>query len=90
MGRVKAGVPQGSILAPLLFLVYISHLPKGLKNNAKLFADDTSIFSVVNDINVSYNQLNSNLLLIKKWAFQWKMLFNPDPNKSATKVVFFP
>ena len=85
---VKAGVPQGSILGPLLFLVYINDLPEGLKNNAKLFADDTSIFSVVNDINVSCNQLNSDLSLINKWAFQWKMLFNPDPNKSATEVVF--
>ena len=86
--EVKAGVPQGSVLGPLLFLVYINDLPDGLKSNAKLFADDTSIFSVVNDANVSYNQLNSDLLQINSWAFQWKMLFNPDPNKSATEVIF--
>ena len=86
---VKAGVPQGSILGPLLFLIYINDLPEGLKSNAKLFADDTSLFSVVNDVNVSYNELNSDLSQIDKWASQWKMQFNPDPKKPAASEVVF-
>ena len=85
---VLAGVPQGSILGPLLFLIYINDLPNGLKSNAKLFADDTSLFTIVRDKNESANILNSDLSLISKWSFDWKMLFNPDPKKPAQEVVF--
>ena len=52
--NVNAGVPQGSVLGPLPFLIYINDLPEGLSSNAKLFADETSLFSVVHDINTSY------------------------------------
>ena len=81
MADVKAGVPQGSILGPLPFLIYINDLPNGLNSNAKLFADDTSLFSVVHNITDSANQSNSDLSKINKWALQWKVSFNPDPTK---------
>ena len=85
---ILAGVPQGSVLGPLLFLIYINDLPNELKSNAKLFADDTSLFTIVKDESESANVLNNDLLLISKWAFNWKMLFNPDPNKPAQEVLF--
>ena len=85
---VLAGVPQGSILGPLLFLIYINDLPNDLKSNAKLSADDTSLFTIVKDKKESANILNNDLLLISRWAYNWKMLFNPDPAKPAQEVLF--
>ena len=84
---VKAGVPQGSIMGPLLFLIYINDLPEGLITNAKLFADDTSLFSVVRDIAASTEELNNDLRNISKWAYQWKMIFKPDLTKQAQEVI---
>ena len=83
---ILAGVPQGSILGPLLFLIYINNLPNKLKFNAKLFAEDTSLFTIVKDENKSANVLDNDLSLILEWAFNWKMLFNPDPTKPAQEV----
>ena len=85
---VKAGVPQGSILGPLLFLIYINDLSEGSSSDARLFADDTSLFSVILDSNTSALELNNDLAKIKRWAFQWKMSFNPDPKKQAQEVIF--
>ena len=85
---VNAGVPQGSILGPLLFLIYINDLSDGLKCECKLFADDTSLFFVVNDINTSASDLNEDLEKIGNWPFKWKMNFNPGPNKQAQEIIF--
>ena len=86
--EVLAGVPQGSILGPLLFLVFINDLPEGLRSNIKIFADDTSLFSKIKNTFLSSNILNSDLRLIADWADQWKMSFNPDPSKQAIEVIF--
>ena len=85
---INAGVPQGSVLGALLFLIYINDLPQNLVSVSKLFADDTSIFSTVFDSNKSSEDLNRDLSTLNNWAFQWKMAFNPDPNKQATEVIF--
>ena len=85
---VNAGVPQGSIFGPLLFLIYINDLSYGLKSECKLFADDTSLFSVVNDINTSARDLSEDLEKIANWAFKWKMNFNSDPNEQAQEIIF--
>ena len=69
-------------------MIYINDLSKDLTSTVKLFADDTSIFSVVLDINQSVNQLNNDLKKISEWAHQWKMSFNPDLSKQAQEVIF--
>ena len=78
---VSAGVPQDSILGPLLFLAYITDLADGLSSNAKLFADYTSLFFVVHNAYTTAKELNNDLVKISRWAYQWKMSFNPDPSK---------
>ena len=69
MGCVNASVPQGSILGPLLFLIFLNDLSDGLKSEFKLSADDTSLFSVVNDINTSASDFNEDLEKKGNWAF---------------------
>ena len=63
-------------------------MPNELKSNVKLFADDISLFTIVKDKNESTNTLNNDLMLISKWAYNWKMLFNPDTSKPAQEVLF--
>ena len=86
--EIESGVPQGSVLGPLLFLIYINDLENDIKSRIKLFADDTMLFSIVQDPNISANELNHDLHLIQKWAHQWKLEFNPDPTKQATQMIF--
>ena len=85
---IESGVPQGSVLGPLLFLIYINDLEKDIKSNVKFFADDTMLYSIVKDPNLSASDLNHDLEKINQWAKQWKMAFNPDPNKQANEVLF--
>ena len=84
---VKAGVLQGSIHGPLFYLVYINYICSNPSPNVKLFADDTSLFSVVNDANESFKNL-SNLCIISNGLTSGKgLLTRIYPNK--LKKLFF-
>ena len=85
---IEAGVPQVSIPGPLLFLMYINDLSDNLSTTAKLFADDTPLFSIVQNITTSASHLNSDLSKIINRAFQWTRSFNPNPSKQAQEVIF--
>ena len=85
---IESGVPQGSVLGPLLFLIYINELESNIKSNIKFIADNTMLFSVVKDPLISANDLNHDLDTICRWAHQWKLEFNPDPTKQAIEVLF--
>ena len=86
--NVEEGVHRRSILEPLFFLIYVNDLPDGLTSNPQFFADDTSLLSVVQNLNSTANDPNSDLMKISDWTFQWKMRFNPDPKKQTQEVIF--
>ena len=71
-------MPQGSILRPLFFLIYINDLSVDIISTVKLFADGTSLFVVVHDPTTSANGLNKDLQKICEWVYLWKISFNPD------------
>ena len=59
-----------------------------MSSNVKLFPEDTSLFSVIRDVNASPRELSDELEKINEWVFQGKMSFNPDHNKEAQEVIF--
>ena len=85
---ISAGVPQGSVLGPLLFLVYINDLTENIKSQMRLFADDSFVFTPVKKVEISHEQLVQDLETVSNWGYQWKMVFNPDITKQAVEVIF--
>ena len=74
---VKSGVPQGTVLGPLLYLMYISDLPDNLTSNVRLFADDCVIYRAISGDN-DVDLLQTDLDRLTDWECTWQMKFNPD------------
>jgi hypothetical protein len=76
---VSAGVPQGSVLGPILFLVFIDDLPDNLSNTLDLFADDGNLWATINSTSNRSTVaalLNRDLAAISSWAGTWLVTFN--------------
>ena len=73
--RVSSGVPQGSVLGPLLFLIYINELPEKVKSNIQMFADDTKVYK---QIKAPRDQLEfqDDLEKLGEWSEEWLLAFN--------------
>ena len=76
---VKSGVPQGSILRPLLFLIYVNDLPRSISSQVFLFADDTKLIRSIST-SADHVQLQTDLDNLAKWCDAWQLNFN------ATKI----
>ncbi len=80
--NVNAGVPQGSILGPLLFLIYINDIVQTINSKIRLFADDTSLYIIVDDPSESATKLNEDINTIHQWSQNWLVTFNPSKTES--------
>ena len=74
---VKSGVPQGTVLGLLLFLIYINDLPLCISSTTRLFADDCFLYCII-DSPVEYQNIQKDLDTLTKWEKDWQMSFNID------------
>ena len=75
-------MPQGSILGPLLFLIYINDMVTNIESEIFLFADDTSLFNIASSWNLVQETLNRDLIKLSDWSNKWLISFN------ASKTVY--
>lgn len=78
---VNAGVPQGSVLGPLLFLIYVNDVAQNMLSFCRLYADDNSIQYADKNLRNVENVLNHDLRILEKWSNDWLLKFNH--NKSC-------
>ena len=83
--NIFAGVPQGSVLGPLLFLIYVNDVAVNMLSTCRLFADDNSLQQSSNNMLELEYKLNHDLHILELWSKKCLLQFNP----SKTKVIFF-
>ena len=79
--KLKSGIPQGTVLGPTLFLLFINDLPVNLSEDCSIFADDTTAYSIGGSSEETAQALSSDLQKAHDWATTWGMLFNAEKSK---------
>ena len=80
---VTSGIPQGSVLGPILFLIYINDLPDNIKSDIYLFADDTKVFKKVSSKEEAL-ELQQDIDILETWSQVWLLKFHPEKSKVLT------
>ncbi|KAK3099403.1 hypothetical protein FSP39_003853 [Pinctada imbricata] len=78
--NITSGIPQGSVLGPILFLIYINDLPEVVSNPVKLFADDTKLYGSSND-QEDHRKIQQDINNLISWSHSWQLTFNKDKCK---------
>ena len=95
--KVTSGVPQGSVLGPILFLLYINDLPDKMNCHVRMYADDVVLYTDVTSNSESNLTLQDNLNELSRWCKDWKMLVNVNKcaimrmtrNKCSVKPAYY-
>ena len=74
---VRSGVPQGTVIGPILFLAYINDIKTGIRSDMRLFADDSIIYRSINS-DEDQRVLLEDLKTLQNWAMKWQMIFKPE------------
>ena len=75
--NITSGIPQGSVLGPILFVLYINDLPENIVSNVYLYADDTKVFKTITSPNDQHT-LQNDLDYLTSWSSKWLLRFHPD------------
>ena len=77
----KSGIPQGTVLGPILFLVYINDMPRSIPSECSIFADDTSMFNTGRNSQLICSRISEDLSRATDWATVWEMQFNAEKSE---------
>ena len=80
--KVTSGVPQDTVLGPIMFFIYINDISNELESPIKLFADDIKVYRVLNNVEEDHRTLQNDLMKLETWSANWQLNFNTEKMQS--------